>query len=438
MALLPVHSDHVLYQVEGFLLVLGLATYGLFLLLKRLRRDCPDLRIGGPIAIAFALRVAAAMAVSALPNARALRGPDELTFLANAQPIRASPLLSILTGHGLTPLQQWLFALQQRVFDASDLTLRLTQISLAVVGLALLAAAVYRLAGPGKARLAAWLIAFEPTNVFFSGFLHKEPLITFSMGVVAYGSALMWRRRSLGALALMSAGCLLATLTRPYAGWFLIGAAIAITLHASMRTQQGRRAALLAGAIVCLIVVAIPFALRAAPAQLQKLQASQIANTTAAANLKYEKVDYSTPGAIASNLPLRISEFLLRPYPWQLQNTSQQLGAIGGVVMLLALFAAGSSLFRSRGEIMTRAGPLVYIGASLLVAYAVTAGNAGTAFRVRENVTAVLICLGCLLYRRPVRIHVSQGASYRAYARPETWHSENQPVTGLESSRLVA
>ena len=35
--------------------------------------------------------------------------------------------------------------------------------------------------------LAAWLLAFEPTNVFFSGILHKEPFMLLAEGLVAFG-----------------------------------------------------------------------------------------------------------------------------------------------------------------------------------------------------------------------------------------------------------
>ncbi|MGI8559583.1 MAG: glycosyltransferase family 39 protein [Solirubrobacteraceae bacterium] len=408
-------SDYLLYQTEGFLFVLAAAAWVLWWLLGRLRRRRPDLRITGSIASAMVIRIVAAGAVSLLPNSRGLRGIDELTFLANAQQIRASPLLSILLGHSISPLHQWLFAVQQRLFDASDLTLRLTQITLSVIGLTLVATAVYDLAGARAARLAAWLLALEPTGVFYSSFLHKEPLITLAMGLVAYGGASMWGRRSMGAVAVMGAGCTVATLARPYAGWFLIGASIAITLHATLRHQRGRRAALSAAAIVGVVLAVIPIGLQAAPAQLQRLKDSQDANTAdATANLRYSKVDYSSPAAIARNLPGRVGDFLLRPYPWELKNTNQQLGAIGGLVGVVTLTLFAFSVLWHRRRTMSRAGPLIYVTAFLVVAYAAIAGNAGTAFRLRENVTAMLICAVCALYRR--REHTSPEAEKAASA----------------------
>ncbi|MEJ7785191.1 MAG: glycosyltransferase family 39 protein [Solirubrobacteraceae bacterium] len=393
-------SDHLLYQIEGFLLVFCLTVYGLWFLIRHLSRTRPDLRIGRAITAAVAIRLVTAVAISLLPNSRALRGPDELLFLAAADDLRANSLVELLTGEGIVPLHQWVFAVQQRLFEASDLTLRLTQIALAVAGLALLATVVHDLAGPAAARLAAWLLAFEPTSVFFSGYLHKEPLITFVVGVAAYGFLLMWRDRSLKALVVICAGCVVATLTRPYVGWLLTGAAVAIILHAAIRTQHGRRATVLTATAIGFMAVGGTVALREAPSQLERLQASQEANLTGSANLTYESVDYSTPVAIARNLPVRVSAFLLRPYPWQLQNTNQQLGAVGGLVVLMVLLLVVASLLRSRGEIITRGAPLIYVGCGLILAYSVTAANAGTAFRLRENVTAVLICVGCALWAR--------------------------------------
>ena len=65
------------------------------------------------------------------------------------------------------------------------------------IGILLLAAAVYELAGPRPARIAAWLLALEPANIFFSSLLHKEPLMYLAEGLVVYGGAVLWKRGKL-------------------------------------------------------------------------------------------------------------------------------------------------------------------------------------------------------------------------------------------------
>ena len=102
-------------------------------------------------------------------------------------------------------------------------------------------AGVYELAGPRPARIAAWILALEPANIFFSSLLHKEPLMYLAEGLVVFGGAVLWKRGKLTALIPMIAGCLIAMATRPYVGWFLTAAAAAVVLHASLTRQRGLR-----------------------------------------------------------------------------------------------------------------------------------------------------------------------------------------------------
>src|SRR2546425_819202 len=82
------------------------------------------------------------------------------------------------------------------------------------------AAAVYDVAGPRAALIAGWLIALEPTNIFFSSIIHREPLLLSAEGLISLGAVRMWTKRDLGALPPLVLGLALATATRPYVGWF--------------------------------------------------------------------------------------------------------------------------------------------------------------------------------------------------------------------------
>src|SRR5262249_33860585 len=126
----------------------------------------------------------------------------------------------------------------------------------------------------------------------------------------------------------------------------------------------------------------------------------QEANAAGNSNLKLEKVDFSTRGAVVKNLPRRSIDVLLRPFPWQLGDVSQGLGFFGTVAAYLALFFLGREMLRNRGRIMTRAGPLIYTALFMLMAYSLSAGNAGTAFRYRTQLIALFICIIVAL-RRP-------------------------------------
>ena len=88
---------------------------------------------------------------------------------------------------------------------------------------------------------------------------------------------------------------------------------------------------------------------------------------------------------------------IFRPYLWQTENASQQLGAIGTLVVLACLALLAVAVAGNRRAIMRTAGPLVYPAAFMLVAYAISAGNAGTAYRYRTHLVGLAVCLVIVL-----------------------------------------
>jgi hypothetical protein len=400
-------TDQQIHDYLAGLVTICLVAWGLYLLLRWLRRTRPDLAIGAPISVAVGLRVMAAFGVSSIGVASTLRGGDEGVFLLDAHQISHTAFLGPQWTDALTgALYKFTFAGQMLALDSPDLVLRITQTGIAVAGLVLLATAVYELAGPRAALIAAWLLAFEPSNSFFSTLLHKEPNLLLAGGLVAFGGASMWKSARLQYLWPITLGCLVAVATRPYAGWFLIAAGAAITLHVGIRARtQGSRSLTLVALVVLLAAVSAPTVWEASTDESldKNLQVSQNANASDNSNLSLEQVDFSSRDAIVVNLPKRIVDVTTRPYPWQLGNTSQQLGLLGTIFAFTCFWLLLLESWRARGKIMDRAGPLVYVGFFTLIAYSLSAGNAGTAFRYRMHIVALAICL--LVVLRELRTH---------------------------------
>lgn len=422
-------SDDQVYGLECRLLAFLAGLYLIALVVRGVSRSRPGLKIGRAVAAAFLLRIVAALGLDQTPIAAELRGGDEFVFVARAQEVAELPIGSEASVETLTDqLHTFLFSLNYRALDTvPEMMLRFEFVSLAVVGLALLAAAVYELAGPKPAIIAAWILALEPTSVFFSGLLHKEPLMFLAEGLVAFGGAVLWKRGDVRAFAPVVIGCLIATATRPYVGWFLTAAAAAVALHASLRRGSASRSLALAVVVLSLVGAFVPVVWQATSTEkLGELQASQDANTSdRQANLTLEEVDYSSRGKLIVNLPQRIRDVVLRPYPWQVANTSQQLGVIGTLVMFVGLALLVGALFQNGGAVMRRAGPLVYLALFLLVAYSLSAGNAGTAFRYRAHVVGLLLCL--LLVLREQRAEAGAGVERR---RARYAPRSRMPTTG--------
>ncbi len=413
---MPPTTDQSLHATLVTLVTIAFLGGAVALLVSRLGRSRPGFAIGPAATVAFGLRVVASGLISLTPVARTLRGGDELTFLGRAKMIAETPLGSGEWTHALLrELHVYTLAIQRYLFDSPELAMRVTQVGIAVIGLVLLAAAVYELAGPRASVLAMWLLAFEPASIFFSSLLHKEANMLLAIGLVALGGAKIWKRGEPRYLVAIVVGCLIAVATRHYAGWFLIAASAAIVLHAGLRAENraGVGSLGLVSLVALFAAIAAPTVFKASTNESleRNLQRSQEANASDSSNLKLEQVDFSTRGAIVRNLPRRTFAVLFRPFPWQLGNISQGLGLLGTAAAYLALFFLVRTMYRSRGSIMARAGPLVYLAIFLLIAYSLSAGNAGTAFRYRMQIVSLFICIVVALWKPAERNRSAETAA---------------------------
>src|SRR5262249_40351402 len=119
--------------------------------------------------------------------------------------------------------------------------LRITQVGLAWLGMLLVVVSVHDLASPRAARLTAWLLALEPTSIFFNSELHKEPLMELAAGLIVFGGTTLWQRLDLRGPLICALGGVIGVETRSYAGWFLVTAAVMILLHAALRGMTRQR-----------------------------------------------------------------------------------------------------------------------------------------------------------------------------------------------------
>ena len=404
-------SDTTLYNILCVVLMVLVVSFALAYTVRRLGRTRPGFDIGRPLAIGFVLRLVTVVGVSISGTGLMLRGGDENTFLADARLIAASDVGSELWFPAqFHRLHEIVFAIQMKFGDFPEGTMRVTQIGMALFGIILILAAIYDLAGPRAAVVGAWVFALEPASNLYNGILHREPMLVLASGLVILGGAKVWAKLELRGVLMIALGCLIAVAIRPYAGWFLMAGGLLLILHAAIR-QVGstlRSLPFIYGGVI-VIVLAMPWVLNLTSDEKLEgtLQVSQNANTnlytarTGAVglnNLALERVDFSSRTALVTNLPIRVRDIVLRPYPWQLQNTAQRLGAIGTMVALAGLFLLLRYLRRNRGRIMTVAAPLVYPAIFLTIAYALSVGNAGTGFRYRTHL--VTLGLGILVILR--------------------------------------
>jgi hypothetical protein len=256
-------------------------------------------------------------------------------------------------------------------------------------------------------------------------------------GLVVFGGTMIWKRLDVRGILLCAVGGLIAVETRSYAGWFLVSAAVFVLLHAALRSlDRPLRAMPAIYAVVLAAFLTTPTLITATSTKkLQALQQSQNANTTGAGqatggpngdNLRLERIDFSTRGKVLANLPKRIRDVGLRPYPWQLNDASQRFGAIGTVVAYIILLLLLVYGWQSRGHIFARAGPVLYPLFFLLVAYSLASGNAGTAYRYRTHLVTLGIAAVVILREQVMLARAKTRARFSE--RPEESSSLRAPV----------
>ena len=422
-------NESPLLQGETVLVAVLLSGLVLLWAVKRLQRSRADMSIGLPLTTAFGIRLLAIVGIAATGLQGSLRGGDETTFMDLARFLANSPFGHGFFPHGRYALHVVVFALQIKFGDFTEGAIRVTQVGISMLGVLLLVAAVHDLAGGRASRRLMWILAFEPASIFFNSILHKEPLMLLGTGLVVFGATKVWQRLDYRGVAIMALGGLIAVETRPYAGWFLVSAGVLVILHASLRRLDAPLKAMpLVYAVVIAGFIAAPAIVQVTSHKsLQTLQQSQDANTNPGGsgagggangnNLALDKVNFSTRGAVFSNLPKRMLDVIFRPYPWQVANRSQQLGAIGSLFAMAGLALLIGALWRRRGHILADAGPILYPMLFLLMAYSLSAGNAGTGFRYRTHLVTLGFAMMMVLRARAAAALVPAGSRVGA---PET------------------
>ena len=388
-----------LYAIECAALAAGVSALLLLYLYRWLTRIRPDFACGAPCALALGVRVVAVLAVSALgETGQDLRGPDDPAFLDEANRLADGPIaLSWLT-ESRGDLLSAVVATQVKVLgDPGAASLRLLQAGIAVAGIMLVAFAVHELGGRRAAQVAAWLLAVEPANVFFSSIVHKEAILLLAGGLTLVGVAALWRERIPTGLLLSGLGVLLAAGVRPYAAGFLLAGVVLVAGHLLLRHLRGRGRILVAvvATFLAIAVAGVAFSSSWGEAQLSRLQNFQDSQATVG-NLRLEPVDFTTAPGFARGVAIRTRDLLVRPYPWEQANLSQRLAILGTLPAWLLTLAVVIGVIRRR--FTADALPVAYVLVATTVGYAVTTANAGTGFRHRMQVVVFLSALAAIVW----------------------------------------
>lgn len=240
----------------------------------------------------------------------------------------------------------------------------------------------------GNRRLAAVLLFFWPSLIFWTSFIGKDALMLLFIGMTVYGFARLQQSSVAGAVPL-ALGLIGAADLRPHIGGML--ALCLMTAHVYTR-PRGRSSGVLLKAVTGVILAAGTFYLVS--------QAREFVNVTDVASgvekLNGMHQDLSSSGSgfsssMAVNLMLS-PFFFARPFPWEVHSPQVALASLESVGLLLLLFSRRCILtafrFMVRSPLALMAG-LFVAGFSLIFSLAM--GNFGTMVRERTMALPFLL-----------------------------------------------
>ncbi len=362
-----------------------------------------------PLAVALALRLIAVAIAAAVPSlGRKLTTTDEAKFIAITRHLARLPLDSHAWVSSLVHSTQVIpWALTYKLFgDCGSFPLRLEQIALSLIAIIVVSLLASRLGGRLAGLIAAWILAVEPSSVYFAGLLHQESLCTVGEALLLCALADCWLRDHgwRRPLLLGVVGVALIFGTRSYMAFFA-GVAVVLVLVGAVAQRRFGAARGLAGLTVGAVVLAlvgIVLAPHMVPGSLVNLQ-NQLSYRYAGANLSLPRATVTNAGGLLGTAISRSFDLLLKPFPWQTGDTAQKAAVAGTLVWYVLLIVTLWLAVRTRSwmrALDSALAPAVILFLCETVGFALTLVDTGEGFRHRVNLVLLLsVPLGVMLSR---------------------------------------
>lgn len=370
----------------GLLVIPPFAAFMHYVLASTLKRTHGQWFVGLLFA-GFGLRLAAAVP-------RLLSGADSPVYQQAGERVAESLrsfVFTIDTGRGIpgTGAVRY-FAGIVNVFTGSNyLSTYLVFVAIAFVGQVFLLLGVRRGLNDAQFRLAALLIVFSPTLVYWPSSIGKESLSLFGIGLSLYGASRLYDRAWSGVVPVLF-GLFSVGMVRPHVAMVVL-VGVLVGLLARRSHTRGRLAT---HSILLAIVVFGSMWVANASADLFGLESLDgFSDVSAALDFTQERTSQDSAAFDSARVrsitdyPMATLTVLFRPFPWEVSVGLPLLSAIEGSVLLVLVFGALPGCLTHVGHVLQR-GQLLFAGAFTAVfIYLFSAiGNFGILTRQRSQV----------------------------------------------------
>jgi len=255
------------------------------------------------------------------------------------------------------------------------------------------------------ARGAAWIVALFPSAILNSGMLLREVAVTLPLTVGVYHLAAWHRfRRPIDAMA--AAAFLLVSMAF-HSGAFAVIVALTVWVAGSwVRAVILRRPRLVLRTTAALVLAgaAVVFTARTGWG-MEKFRLIDARDVTSLARVQdygskgrtayLPNLRADTLGELALQSPLRLTYFLLAPFPWMILGVRDVIGLADALLFLwlsLRLVRGRSHLRRNPTSLM-----VVALFAAMAFTFALGVSNYGTAFRHRGKMLPMLVAVAAVV-----------------------------------------
>ena len=267
----------------------------------------------------------------------------------------------------------------------------------------------FRIAFPaGEQRRYALAVFFLPTLLYWPSSIGKESWMLLTLGVAAYGAALILTYRPHGYVVLFL-GLAGTAAVRPHVTLLVFVALFVAHLLRRRSWRESRLGLLgrLAGVAVLLVLGLLVISSTADFFKVENIDTAAVgqvldraANQSSQGGSEFEASRLTSP----VNFPYATASVLFRPFPWEAGNTQALAAAMEGVLLMVLFLFALPRLARIPGHVMSTpyvAFVLVY-SAMFVLAFS-TFGNFGLLTRQRTQVLPFVLVLIAIPLRERIR-----------------------------------
>jgi len=300
----------------------------------------------------------------------------------------ATRLTQALSGYGFVYYVAGIYF----VFGRNQLLLQLLNATIGSLTVVVVFAIGFRLFGPPVARLAALFMAFFPQMLFWSAGMYKDPAVLLCIGIAMLAVLRLRESFSPGMAILLGLSALALLALRFYIFYFVAFAALTAFV-VGMRGRLGPRllsCALVLAAFAGAFSIAVKketLETQRAYMTLEQMQVTRADQAMWGQSAYGTEYDVSTTAGALQALPLGLVYLLFAPFPWAISGVRQLLTVPETLVWYALVPAFVRGLVYSVRRRLADVLPILVFASTLTIAYALTQGNVGTAYRQRTQVT---------------------------------------------------